>query len=63
MNKNLIKRVGMNKEDAVTTVTGIQHKHFTSLLVILCFRAIQAAGARPRYKGARAIFQQCGRGG
>lgn len=57
------RRVGVKKGDAVATVTAVQRKHLTSLPFIVYFRAIQAAGTRPGYKGASAIFQQCGGGG
>lgn len=61
--KSLTRRVGVRNGDAVATVTAVQHKHLTSLPFIMYFRPIQAAGTRPRYKRASAIFQQCGGGG
>lgn len=64
VNSNLQQsRAAVKEEDVVATVTAIQHKHLTSLLLVVCFRTIQAAGTRPGHKGAGAIFQQRGGGG
>lgn len=57
------RRAGVRKGNAVATVTAVQCKHLTSLPFIMYSRTIQAAGTRPRYKRASAIFQQCGGGG